>query len=163
MSNIKKIVAAGVIGALYATLTLVLQPFSFGPVQLRLSEALCVLPFLYPFTAWGLFAGCLVSNIVGGFGLPDIIFGSLATLAAGLVTARIRVKWLAPLPPVVVNALVIGGVLAFALAPENPSAAYLLFAAEVGAGQLAACYAVGLPLLLCVERLIKKSALPSGR
>ena len=155
MSNTKKIVAAGIIGALYAVFTII-QPYSSSPVQIRLAEAMCVLPFFYPFSAWGLFAGCVVANLIAGAGPLDIVFGSLATLAAGLIASKIRVKWLAPLPAVLINALVVGAVL-YVYFPEF---SYPVQVAYVGAGQLGACFVVGLPLLLVCERLIKKGALP---
>lgn len=76
----RKLAAAAVVGAAYAALTLVLAPISFGLVQFRVSEALCILPAFVPCTAWGLWAGCAIANLAGGYGLPDIVFGSLATL-----------------------------------------------------------------------------------
>ena len=82
-----KLVSAAVVGALYAVLTLVLAPISYGLVQCRVSEALCILPFFMPHTAWGLFFGCAVANIASAAGLPDIIFGSLATLISCLCIA----------------------------------------------------------------------------
>ena len=78
----RNIVTAAVIGALYAVLTMVLAPISYGPVQCRISEVLCILPFFMPSTTWGLFFGCAIANIASSAGLPDIIFGSLATLIA---------------------------------------------------------------------------------
>ena len=96
---------AAAVGAAYAVLSLFSSVFSltFGVVQCRFSEALCVLPFFFPETVWGLFAGCLITNILSPYGLLDLIVGSLATLIAALLTARCRKKWLAPLPPVVLN------------------------------------------------------------
>ena len=88
------------------------QP-DLGVVQCRFSEALCVLPFFFPETVWGLFAGCLITNILSPYGLLDLIVGSLATLIAALLTARCRKKWLAPLPPVVLNTLLVGAVIAY--------------------------------------------------
>ena len=80
----RKLASAAVVGAAYAALTLLLAPISFGLVQLRVSEALCILPAFLPCTAWGLWAGCAIANLAGGYGLPDIVFGSLATLGASL-------------------------------------------------------------------------------
>ena len=92
---------AAAVGAAYAVLSLFSSVFSltFGVVQCRFSEALCVLPFFFPETVWGLFAGCLITNLLSPYGLLDLIVGSLATLIAALLTARCRKKWLAPLPP----------------------------------------------------------------
>ena len=106
---------AAAVGAAYAVLSLFSSVFSltFGVVQCRFSEALCVLPFFFPETVWGLFAGCLITNILSPYGLLDLIVGSLATLIAALLTARCRKKWLAPLPPVVLNTLLVGAVIAY--------------------------------------------------
>ncbi|MDR3149719.1 MAG: QueT transporter family protein, partial [Oscillospiraceae bacterium] len=146
--TVHRIALAAVVAALYFALTTLLAPISYGPVQFRVAEALCVLPFLFPETAVGLFVGCALANVLGGYGMSDIIFGSLATLIAGILTAKCRVKWLAPLFPVVINAIVVGAVLSFTLVPENPFSAFPLFAIEVGGGELGVLYAVGLPLLL---------------
>ena len=80
--------AAAIVGAAYAVLTMALAPISYGAIQLRVSEVLCILPYFMPCTAWGLFIGCAVANLLTG-NLFDIVFGSLATLAAALLTAAI--------------------------------------------------------------------------
>ena len=150
MSNtrLQKLCRAAVIGALYAVLTLVWAPYSFGLIQFRISEALCVLPWIIPEAAWGLFAGCLISNIIGGNGMLDIVFGSLATLLAALATARIKQKWLACLPPVLSNALIVGGVLYYI----GLGGSYLVCAAYVFVGEAAVMYVLGLPLLITLDR-----------
>jgi uncharacterized membrane protein len=106
-----------------------------------------VLPWLYPEAVPGLFIGCLIANILGGNGILDVIFGSLATLAAAILSRRVKSKWLVPLPPVAVNALVVGGVLSYVLGLP-----FWLTAAEVGLGQLGACYVLGMPLLFWLSR-----------
>ena len=107
--TVQQLTRAAIAGALYAVLTLLSSAFgiAYGPVQFRLSEALCVLPFLFPETAWGLFAGCWVSNLISPYGPLDMVVGSLATLLAALWTAKCRRKWLSPLPPVVCNGLLV--------------------------------------------------------
>ena len=104
--KIKMICTCAATAALYAALTMLTAPISFGAVQFRVSEALCVLPFFVSQTAWGLFAGCLVSNIMSG-NVFDIIFGSLATLLAAGCTAMIgrrgKSALLACLMPVLFN------------------------------------------------------------
>ena len=82
----RDIAFAGIIAALYAVLTISLAPISYGVYQIRVAEALTILPFVYPIAMIGLFVGCLVANIFGGNGLPDIVFGSLFTLLAGYLT-----------------------------------------------------------------------------
>jgi uncharacterized membrane protein len=151
-----KMVRGAVIAALYFALTMLLAPISFGPVQFRVAEALCVLPFLYAEAIPGLFVGCLLSNLLGGNGLLDVLFGSLATLAAAIAVYKCRVKWLVPLFPVIVNGIVVGAVLAYVYTPDTMAAAFPLFAAEVAAGELGVCYLIGLPLLLAMERVTKR-------
>ena len=80
--NIRQIAFCAVIAAVYAALTVAEAGFAYGQVQIRIAEALCVLPFLVPVSMWGLFAGCVIANLVGGAGILDVVFGSLATLLA---------------------------------------------------------------------------------
>ena len=154
--TVQKLATAGVVGAAYAALALFGSVFgvTYGPIQCRFSEALCVLPYLFPETAWGLGVGCLIANLFSPYGLLDIVVGSCATLLAALLTARCRSRWLAPLPPVVLNAVLVGAVLAFEqtglTAPFGP--VYLFNAATVGLGEAAACYGLGLLLLWRLEK-----------
>lgn len=142
-----RLTRAAMVAAIYAALTMVLAPISYGPLQFRISEAMTVLPWLYPEAVPGLFLGCLVANLFGGNGLLDIIFGSMATLAAALLSRRIKKTWLVPLPPVLINALVIGAMLSYVL-----NLPFWLTAAEVGLGQIGSCYVLGLPLLIFLNR-----------
>ena len=82
----RKLTAAAVTGAAYAALTMLLAPISYGAIQCRVSEVLCILPFFIPCTAWGLFAGCAIANLLSAAGIFDVVFGSLATLLAALCT-----------------------------------------------------------------------------
>lgn len=150
------------VAALYAALTMLLAPVSFGAVQCRVSEALCVLPFFFPFSVWGLFVGCVIANLIST--VPDIIFGSLATLLAAVCTMMIgktrpdsvASKVLACLPPVIVNAIVVGAVVTFGMTQTPGGAAfwrtYPVVALQVGAGELIALYALGLPILLVMPK-----------
>ncbi|HPE15363.1 MAG TPA: QueT transporter family protein [Oscillospiraceae bacterium] len=153
--SIRRIAAAAVIGAVYAVLTLAFRPIAFGPLQCRVSEALCVLPFLFPGSAWGLFVGCALANLLGSASALDMVFGPLATLLAAWLTSRAPSRWLAPLPPVIVNALVVGAVLAYTDTQGGAAflPIFLVYAAQIGAGEMAACYALGLPLLSVIERI----------
>lgn len=147
----KTIVQVGMIAAIYAALTLVFQPISYGPVQVRIAEALTVLPFFMPTAVPGLFIGCLIANIYGNFGLVDIVLGSLATLAAAAITRKMPKLWLAPLPPVICNAIVVGGYLSVLVKmPLWSTVAY------VGLGELIACYGLGYPLLLALRKRFGK-------
>ena len=98
----RQLTCAAIVGAAYAVLSIFGSVFgiTYGPIQCRFSEALCVLPFLMPETAWGLGVGCLIANLLSPYGILDIVVGSAATLLAALLTARCKKKWLAPLPPV---------------------------------------------------------------
>lgn len=138
---------AAMIGAVYALITVALAPISFGVFQVRVAEMLMVLPYFTAAAIPGLFIGCLAANIIGGFGLPDIVFGSLATLVSAVLVSKIGNRYLVPLPPVIINALVVGLVLHYVLGLP-----FLLAAAMVGAGQVVACYGLGLPLLLILEK-----------
>ncbi len=144
--KIEFIARAAIIAALYAALTLALAPISYGLIQFRVAEALTVLAYFTPAAVPGLFIGCLVANIIGPNGLLDIIFGSLATLIAAFMTYNIKNKYLAPLPPVVVNALIVGPIVAYYV-----GAPFYLGMLYVGAGQVVVCYLLGLPLLLALE------------
>ncbi|MDR0858738.1 MAG: QueT transporter family protein [Oscillospiraceae bacterium] len=153
----RKITRSAVIGALYFALTIALAPISYGPVQFRVAEALCVLPFLFPESIIGLTLGCMFANIFGGFGLPDVIFGSLATFLACVCTAKCRVRWLAPAFPVIFNGIIVGALIAYIDVPADPLAAFPLIAASVAFGELAVGYALGLPLLLALRRTLKRA------
>lgn len=141
---VRRLVRGALIAAIYAVLCIVLQPISFSEIQFRVSEALTVLPILMPEAIPGLFIGCLVSNLIGGAGIMDIIFGSLATLIASLLTYLLRKQpaWIALLPVVVVNGLIVGWVLNAAY-----GAPLLLSMCTVALGQAVVCYVLGLPLL----------------
>ena len=143
------IVRAALIAALYAALTLALYPISYGPVQFRVSEALTLLPVFMPEAIPGLFVGCLLANLIGSATIWDIVFGSLATLIAAVLTyATRRNRYIAAAWPVICNGVIVGLVLA--LTCELPMA---LTMAEVALGELAVVYTVGLILLAALGRV----------
>ncbi len=144
------IVHAAVIAALYIVLVLVFQYFAFGVIQFRIAEALTILPYFTPAAIPGLFVGCLVSNILSG-NIFDIIFGSAATLVAAVLSYLLRRhKYLVPIPPVVVNMLVVPFILKFTYDAQEALPFIML---TVGAGQVIACYVIGIPLLLALEKV----------
>lgn len=145
--NIKFLVHGAIIAALYVILTIIFAPISYGPIQVRLSESLTILPFFTGAAIPGLFVGCVIANIYGGGGMVDIVFGSLATLIAAYMTFKVPKKALAPLPPVVINAFFIGLILNYIL-----NVPLLMTIIWVGLGQLIACYGIGYPLLLVLEK-----------
>ena len=158
--SVRDLAISGLIAALYAVLSYFSGIFGleFGPVQIRFSEALCVLPFFFPAAVPGLAAGCLVTNLLSPYGALDIVFGTLATLLAALWTRRIRRKWLAPLPPVVCNALIIPAVIAFqtTAGAEAFAAAYIWNAVTIGLGEAVACYGLGFILLKHFGRIYSR-------
>ena len=102
-------IQAALIAAIYATLTILLGSIGYGPVQFRIAEALTVLPALTPAAIPGLFAGCMIANILGPYGMIDMILGGGATLLAAILSYRLRKHpALVPLPPILVNGVVIG-------------------------------------------------------
>jgi len=145
--NSKRLVRIAAIAAIYATITIIMAPFSYGPIQVRVSEALTVLPFIFPESVLGLFVGCLIANIYSNYGLIDVVVGSLATLAAAYLTRKMPHWLLAPLPPVLVNAVVIGAMLHYVAG--FPLVETMIW---VGIGQVAACYVLGLPLLYFLKK-----------
>ncbi len=147
--SVKDLTVAAVIAALYAALTVFFAPISYGAVQYRVAEALTLLPVLFPQAVPGLALGCLLSNLIGGYGIWDVVFGTLATLIAAALTYKLRKNiWLAAAPPVLVNALVVGLLLHFVLAlPLVPTMA------SVGLGQLVVVYVLGVPLTFALKRI----------
>lgn len=156
---VRSMTEAAVIAALYTVLTLCLAPLSFGPVQLRLSEALTVLPILTPSAVLGLTIGCLISNILGmsmGATLPvDIIFGTAATLLSAVVTRLLRGKMtvkgtpvLSMLSPVVFNALIVG----FELTLFFGAGSFPYCALAVGIGELVVVGIAGTLLLIALRK-----------
>ena len=157
-----KLAVSAVIAALYAALTIALAPISYGPLQFRVSEALTVMPFLIPSTVWGVFVGCILANLYTGSVL-DILFGSLATLLAALLTARFgkqgntaKNRLLGCLMPVVFNAVIVGAVLTWGYQMqefENPLLSYGFNALTVGVGEAGVLYLIGYPLMQYLPKL----------
>ena len=150
-NNTRTLARAAIIAALYTVLTLLLQPLSYGEVQIRFSEALTLLPILLPEAVPALAVGCLLANILGGCTIFDIVFGTLATLLAALCTRRLRDRfWLAALMPVLFNGVIVGAVVHYCYAPVFPLPLSML---SVAAGEAVACLVVG-PLLVRVMQRI---------
>ena len=142
---------AAMIAAIYVVLTLIGASFSYGEVQVRISEALTILPAFTPAAIPGVFLGCLISNILGGCILPDIIFGSLATLVGAVFTWMLRnkSKYLAPLPPIIANVLVVPFVLKYGYMVPLPIPFMML---TVGIGEVISCGVLGLILYTALNR-----------
>lgn len=138
-------VQAAAIAAVYVVLTTVFAAFSFGEVQVRISEALTILPVFTPAAIPGLFVGCLISNFLGGAILLDVIFGSIATLIGAVFTWKQRnsSKWLAPLPPIVANAIIVPFTLYYGYGVNLPIPFMML---TVGIGEVISCGVLGMIL-----------------
>ena len=136
---------AAMIAAIYVVLTMLGASFAFGEVQIRFSEALTILPAITPAGIPGVFLGCLISNILGGAILPDIIFGSIATLIGALFTWQLRnkSKYLAPVPPIIANELIVPFILKYGYAVPLPIPFMML---TVGIGEVLCCGVIGLVL-----------------
>ena len=132
-----------VIAAIYVALTMAFQPISFGPVQFRISEALCILPFFTPAAIPGLFVGCLIGNILGGAILPDIVFGSIATLIGAFFTWKLREQKpvVATFPPIISNIIIVPFVLRYGYGVTLPIPFMML---TVGIGEVISCTVLGL-------------------
>lgn len=114
-SPVWHLVYAAAIAAIYVVLTMVFQPISFGPIQFRISEALCVLPFFTPAAVPGLFIGCMLANLFGTAAALDVIFGSIATLIGAVGSRLLRKnRYLVSVPPIVANMLIMPWVLRYA-------------------------------------------------
>jgi len=136
---------AAMIAAIYVVLTFVFKPISFGEVQVRIAEALTILPVFTPAAIPGLFVGCLLGNGIGGAALPDVIFGSLATLIGAFGTYMLRGQKpiIATLPPIIANVLIIPFILRYAYAVPIAIPLLMLF---ILVGEIIS--AMGLGLLL---------------
>ena len=142
---------AAMIAAIYVVLTFVFAPFSFGEAQIRISEALTILPLFTPAAIPGLFTGCLIGNILGGAILPDIIFGSLATLIGAFFTYQLRSKnpFLGPLPPIIANVFVVPFVLRYGYSVALPIPFMML---TVGIGEIISCGLLGLIIYYALKK-----------
>lgn len=148
----KFLVQSAAIAAIYIILTFITSLFglSSGVIQIRFSEALTVLPAFTPAAIPGLFIGCLLANLITGSILLDTVFGSLATLAGAVFTWLLRKhKFLAPLPPIIANTLVIPFILAFAYGFQGSIWYFML---TVGIGEIISCGVLGYALMLGLKR-----------
>ena len=134
---------AAMIAAIYVVLTIVFQPFSFGQIQVRIAEALTILPMFTPAAIPGLYIGCMIGNILGGSILPDIIWGSFATLIGAVFTYLLRKqsRYLAILPPIISNTVIVPLVLRYAYGIVLPIPLMML---TVGIGEVISCGVLGI-------------------
>lgn len=145
------LVQAAMIAALYVVLTFLANALGLASqaIQVRFSEALTILPYFTPAAVPGLFIGCLLSNMMTGCTLPDIIFGALATLIGAILTRKLkRHKWLAPIPPIVANAVIVPFVLLYAYGVRPLWLSFI----TVTIGEIISCGVLGMLLLFALQK-----------
>ena len=129
------------IAALYVVLTVVFAPISFGAIQVRIAEALTILPLFTPAAIPGLFLGCIIGNLWGGAIALDVVFGSLATLIGAVLGYRLRFnRWLVPIPAVLSNTIIVPLVLRFGYGIDLPLPLLMLY---IALGEVVGCYLLG--------------------
>jgi len=160
--DVKMMTRAAAIAAIYVALCLALSPISYGPLQVRIAEAMTLLPMIWIEAIPGLAVGALIANLLGPVGLIDVVFGTLATLLAALISYKFRGKIPGYAAPIVINGLVVGGYLPFIYGmPEvvlgglNLTVPASMLAVAVG--EAVAVLALGIPLLGIVKRAEGKS------
>ena len=149
--NTRTIALSGIVAAVYAVITIV-WPLSYGSVQYRLSEALCVLPAFVPVTGIGLTVGCLVANLFSPVSALDIVIGTIATAIGCVFTTRCKKVWAMPLPTVISNTVLVGAMLAFVYSPDALLQGFVVNAAGVAFGELVVLYALGVPLAVYLKK-----------
>lgn len=146
------IVQGAMIAAIYVVLTYFIAAFGLAnnAIQVRISEALTILPVFTPAAIPGLFIGCLISNLITGCMPLDVVFGSLATLIGACGTYALRKhKWLAPIPPIVANTIIVPFVLAYVYMFEGGIPYFML---TVGIGEVLSCYVLGMILMTVLSK-----------
>ena len=151
--NTRQIALNGIVAGLYAAITILTASFAYGNIQFRISEALMMLLLFEPSLTVGLTIGCLIANLFSTVSVLDIVIGTAATLLACLLTTRIKKPWLAPLPTILVNAVMVGAMLSWLYMPsEQFWDGLLIFGGEVGAGEAAVLYVLGIPLYYAMKK-----------
>ncbi len=150
----KFVAVNAVVATLYVVFTMPFATFSTGILQFRPAEALTVLPALFPYVSLGITVGCMVSNVVSAFGLLDVLLGSLTTALACILTAYLcKNKWLAPLPPIVLNATVLPLVWMFAGGLGQYT--YIVSMLFLLVSQSVVCYGLGIPLYVFADKKLR--------
>ncbi len=151
----RQIALSGIVAALYAAITILAAPLSYGFMQFRIADAMCLLVCIDPSLTIGLSLGCLIANLFSTVSALDIIIGTAATLLGCLLTIPMKKTWLLPIPTILANALMVGAMLAWVLTPETFWQNFVFMGAQVAFGELVVLYVLGVPLYL----FMKKSSL----
>ena len=151
---------SAIIAAIYAVLTIILHPYSFGAIQLRLSEAMTLLPVIMPEAVPGLFVGCVLSNMFSSnMVILDIIFGGGATLIAAYLTSKIKNKYVGAFMPVLANGILVSFVITVSETTINSDSFFALYGYNiltVALSEAVVCYLVGIPLLGIIKKVKEK-------
>lgn len=142
----KRIAFAGITAAAYCVITVAAAPLSYGAVQFRFAEALMIFCMFSSSAVWGLTVGCFIANLFTTVGIPDLVFGTFATLGAGLALTKIKNPWIAPVPVILMNGILVGLELALFTDSGAFLTAFGLGVLSVGAGEAAVMYLLGIPL-----------------
>lgn len=148
----KQVAFCGILAAVYAAVTISTAAFAYGPIQFRLADALCVLPFFLPVSTWGLFLGCLAANLFSTVSALDIVIGSLATLLGCLLTSRVKNPYLTPVPTILCNTVLVGAMLAWVYTPQQFLTGFLTMGGQVFIGEAAVMAVLGVPFLLVLKK-----------
>ena len=155
INKTKFLTQAAMIAAIYVVLVEVFKPISYGVMQIRIAEVLTVLPYFTPAAIPGLTVGVIISNIIGPYGILDIVVGSVATLIAAYLTYKMKKKILAPLPPIIVNAIFVGLMLYYIFLGSPDEMPLSAIMAWVAIGQTIVCYGLGYPFMLILDKYKK--------
>ena len=153
--HVRFLCEAALIAAIYVVLTYLCAAIgmSSGAIQLRFSEALCVMAIFTPAAVPGMALGCFMANLLTGCALWDIVFGSLATLIGAIGARAIRkYRWLSPIPTILSNAIIVAFVIALTSIPEDPMASVPMLMLTVGIGEVISCGVFGTALICVLER-----------
>ena len=156
---VQQLTQGAIIAALYVVLTLIFAPISFGAMQVRIAEALTILPLFTPAAIPGLFVGCLLANLIGGAVALDVVFGSIATLIGAVGGWLLRKnRWLVPIPAILANTIIVPLVLKYGYGVDLP---LLLSALYIAVGEILGCGVLG--ELLATVLLKRKSIFPDKK
>lgn len=151
----KGIALGAMVCAIYVLVTLVIKPIASGPIQVRISEALCVMPCFTPYAIPGLFLGCLIANLLTGSLFSDVIFGSIATLIGAIGTYLLRKnKYLATLPPIISNTIIVPFVLSYVYSFPGSIPYFML---TVGIGEIVSCGVLGIVVYNFMKNIVFKN------
>ena len=156
--TVRELSVCGLLAAFYVAITLSTSAFAYGPIQFRVADALCILPFFLPWSTWGITLGCLIANMFSPMAALDVPFGTAATLVACLWTAKLKNPWFVPIPTIVSNGVIVGAMLAWTISPEALLAGFITFGGQVALGELAVMIILGggLVTILRKQKLLNK-------